>query len=81
MNMLKGRIKDMMDETDSCGEGDDERKKLIERNIHLMQTLLATADGIDFRELRHALTNTAEYRGLLLVDIHATDGTIVQITL
>ncbi len=81
LNVIDGRIKGLINEAAQCTADEDQQKMLIEQNIRLMQTLWAVADAFDFGELRHALTNTAAYRGLVLIDIQATDGTIVQITL
>lgn len=81
LKIINGRIRGLMDEAAQCAAGEDQQKKQIEQNLQLMKVLWTVADGFDFGELRHALTDTAAYRGLVLVDIQATDGTIVQVTL
>ncbi len=70
-----------MDEAAQCAAGEDQRKKQIEQNLQLMTILWTVAERFDFGELRYALTDIAAYRGLVLVDIHAADGTIVHISL
>lgn len=81
LNVLHGRIKSLMDELVRCPEGDEPLRNQIERDIRLYNTLSSIADGLDFREIRAALRDIHEYRGLVLVDVRAVDGTIVHITL
>lgn len=81
MNILEGRIKGLMEDLLRCPDSDTVQKQKLEKNIRRLKVLSLVADTFDFGELRYALTNIADYKGLVLVDVEAADGTIVHIEL
>ena len=81
LNTINGNIKECFEQISRLPYSDTREKDALERRIHHLQSLYAIADAFDYGELRYALTNTSAYRGLVLVDIEAADGTIVKITL
>jgi len=81
MTILEGRIKGLMDDLLRCPDDDIVQKQKLEKNIRRLKTLCVVADTFDFGELRYALTNISNYKGLVLVDVEAADGTIVHIEL
>ncbi len=81
LNILEGRLKGLIDQHLRCLDSDEAKKHQLETDIRRLKTLCILADTFDYGELRYALTNTAQYKGLVLVDIQAADGTIVHVTL
>lgn len=81
LKLLEGRIKSLMADHAQCPEDQADEIHRIEERIRRHKMLYLAADAFDFGELRMALTNTASYKGLVLVDIQAADGTVVHISL
>jgi len=70
----------MRHEFDHCPEAEAVRCTQLAQTICRYEQLLRAVDELDFGELRCALTDLSSYKGLVLVDVHAADGTIVHIT-
>lgn len=78
LSILDGMVKGLEKELTDCPAESDDRARTT-RRIGTLTTLIAAAQTIDFGELRASLTHIEPYKGLVLVDIQAVDGTIVHI--
>lgn len=50
-------------------------------DIKQAQQFLAFVEALDYRALRMSLSDIDRYKGLVIVDIQSSDGTVVHITL
>lgn len=77
LSAIDGSLKELEKKqaAEGCGQSG------LERRIRQLRAFRAVAEGLDYGELRAALTHIEPYRGLVLVDVQASDGTIVHITL
>lgn len=81
LRILEGRLKAVVEEHLRCPDSEDARKHQLEKSIRRLEALCRMADVFDYSALRVALADTSQYKGLVLVDVEAADGTIVHITL
>ncbi len=81
LNIINGNIKHLIEKAADCPESEPVIREQLVEEIRRWHTFYDVADAFDYGKLRYALTNITDYRGLVLVDIEAADGTIVKITL
>lgn len=81
LNIINGNIKDLIEKAADCPVTEPLKKEKLVEQIRHWHTIYDVADAFDYGKLRYALTNIVDYRGLVLVDVEAADGTIVKITL
>lgn len=81
LKILQDHIRGIKDDLALDLNGGGEPRKILEQRLHQLEILVSIAEEFDYGELRCALTDTAQYRGLVLVDVQGADGTLVHITL
>lgn len=59
----------------------DEKLKQCDKDIRQAKGLLQLVEAIDFKALRMAMSDIDQYKGLVLVDIQSSDGTLVYVEL
>jgi len=77
LSAIDGSLKALQSKQASSAEGHGP----LEQRIRMLRALQTVAEGLDYGALRASLTHIEPYRGLVLVDVQASDGTVVHISL
>lgn len=80
LSVLDGIIRDIEKKlTQMASDSYDQKPALEKKRAQLIQAR-AVVYSLDFGELRCAFARLETYKGLVLVDVQASDGTIVHVS-